>query len=276
MRYRSDNLYQDRTWFDVLGERVMQRVMAHVPRDRAPLWTLGFAIFAGLCLAWAAGLATWCILFELPRQQCIAQLLSALLLLVSACHFLALTGSSAAQRRAQSKVLKPTPRPRQARMTTPRTATDPTETESTQTTEIQSPAEVQSTAEVQSAVEVQSAAEVQSLTEAQSTVEVQSLTEAQSPADVQSPAQTQPQTETPTPVQTAAAEDSSARSDFFRAVKAAGINVRIARALYAAGFRSADQVQQASDADLLAAHGIGKATLRKLRVKFGLPIVPQD
>ncbi len=58
---------------------------------------------------------------------------------------------------------------------------------------------------------------------------------------------------------------------FFRAVKLAGINVRIAYALHAAGFRSADQVRAADDAALLAAPGVGPATLRKLRAQFGRP-----
>ena len=58
---------------------------------------------------------------------------------------------------------------------------------------------------------------------------------------------------------------------FFRAVKDAGINVRIARTLYNAGFRSGDQVRDCNDQRLLAIDGIGHATLRKLRLQFGLP-----
>lgn len=63
---------------------------------------------------------------------------------------------------------------------------------------------------------------------------------------------------------------------FFRAVKAAGINVRIACALYTAGFRTAEQVCAAADSALLTAPGIGPATVRKLRAQFGWPDAPAD
>ncbi len=55
---------------------------------------------------------------------------------------------------------------------------------------------------------------------------------------------------------------------FFSGVKAAGVNVRIARALLKAGIRSPRQLQQASDRQLAAIHGVGVATVRKLRRQF--------
>ncbi|MFN2309539.1 MAG: helix-hairpin-helix domain-containing protein [Gammaproteobacteria bacterium] len=56
---------------------------------------------------------------------------------------------------------------------------------------------------------------------------------------------------------------------FIQALKAAGLNVRIARAVCAAGLRSGEQVRACADAQLLAIPGIGPATLRKLRQCFG-------
>lgn len=56
---------------------------------------------------------------------------------------------------------------------------------------------------------------------------------------------------------------------FFAEVRAAGVNVAIARALFAAGIRSAQQLRGAHDRDLLAIHGVGPATLHRLRIRFG-------
>jgi len=88
----------------------------------------------------------------------------------------------------------------------------------------------------------------------------------------------QPSAEEPARLRCAAPVSSSSAASsgddpqrFFRAVKAAGINVRMAYALYAAGFRTAEQVRVAEDNALLAAPGIGPATLRKLRAQFGRP-----
>lgn len=203
--YRPDNLYQDRTWFDELGERLMRQLARRLPRSDGRLWTTGFALFAGCCVAWAAGLATHCVVFELSWNQSIAQLLAALLLLVAARHFLAVTGLSAATLRAERKLIR-------------RAKTRP--------------------------------------------VAQERRAEVQRPAAATAPARTVQQKESP--------------KAFFREVKAAGINVRIARALYSAGFHSAEQVRQASDATLLAAPGVGKGTLRKLRLKFGLPKAPDQ
>lgn len=56
---------------------------------------------------------------------------------------------------------------------------------------------------------------------------------------------------------------------FFAGVREAGVNVTIARALFAAGIRSPRQLQQASDAQLAAIRGVGPATVCKLRQHFG-------
>lgn len=57
--------------------------------------------------------------------------------------------------------------------------------------------------------------------------------------------------------------------DFLNELRQAGVNVRIARALYTAGVRSPEAVRHSSDAALLAIHGVGPATLRRLRETFG-------
>ena len=56
--------------------------------------------------------------------------------------------------------------------------------------------------------------------------------------------------------------------EFFAGVRAAGVNVSIAKALFAAGVRSSHQLCQASDEQLHAIRGVGPATVRKLRVHF--------
>lgn len=200
MRHPHDDLYHDRTWFDALGERLMRRIRRLQPRQRGRLWTVGFAVFAAQCLAWAAGLATQAVLFETVWNQRAAQLLAAGLLLVAARHFLAVTGVSA--RPSRKLITRTTP--------------------------------------VAGSV----------------------------PADAVNPAARH--ASRPAPDDSAAAAQT-----FFRAVREAGINVRIARALYDAGFRSAAQVRACSDTELLATPGIGQATLHKLRLQFGLPQAPE-
>lgn len=199
MRYPHDDLYHDRTWFDALGELLVQRARRLLPRKRASLWTTGFALFAALCVAWAAGLATQAVLFEAAWNQRVAEFLAAGLLLAAARHFLAVTGLSARHALPQRKLIT---RP------------------------------------------------------------------AQQPAAASAVAQTAAPACSEKPAQDDAAADAQA---FFRAVREAGINVRIAQSLYAAGFRSAAQVRACSDAQLLATPGVGQATLRKLRLQFGLP-----
>ena len=212
MDLRHDELYCDRTWFDMLGARCLQQLGRCVPRNRAELWTRGFTLFAALCIAWAAGLATQCLLFDLPRNQCLAQLLAAGLLVSAAQHFLAATGMSArgalSRRKPVSRSItsaQAAPAPGLAAMGSmpPRTGVP------------------SATAQVKKGVAAEAGAD--------------------------------------------------AAQQFFRAVKAAGINVRIARILYAAGFRNAAQVCACDDARLLAIAGIGPATLGKLRLQFGLP-----
>lgn len=56
---------------------------------------------------------------------------------------------------------------------------------------------------------------------------------------------------------------------FFAGVRAAGVNVAIAKALFAAGIRSVAQLREADDAQLLQIHGVGPATVRRLRAHFG-------
>lgn len=55
---------------------------------------------------------------------------------------------------------------------------------------------------------------------------------------------------------------------FFAGVRAAGVNVAIARALFSAGVRTPRQLCAASDKKLLAIHGVGSVTVRKLRRHF--------
>lgn len=69
-----------------------------------------------------------------------------------------------------------------------------------------------------------------------------------------------------TPVNLAA--DRQAVQEFFTAVRAAGVNVVIAKALFAAGVRSAEHLSRAEDSDLYGIHGVGPATVRKLRAHF--------
>ena len=52
---------------------------------------------------------------------------------------------------------------------------------------------------------------------------------------------------------------------FFERLRAAGVNVRIARALVTGGVRSAERVRAMTDEELLAIRGVGPATVRKLR-----------
>jgi len=55
---------------------------------------------------------------------------------------------------------------------------------------------------------------------------------------------------------------------FFSGVRTAGVNVTIARALFSAGIRTPRQLCRASDACLLKIHGVGPATVHKLRHYF--------
>ena len=211
MQISPDDMYYDRTWFDELGAWLLQVCRRYLPRGREhQLWTTGFTLFAGLCVAWAAGLATHCMLFDVAPHECLAQMLAALLLLVAARHFLAVTGMCAASALPQRKLIR--------RTGAGKPITDP--------------------------MPVQGKATVSS----------------RSPAPQPIP-----------PQRPSIAGDSRL---FFQAIKQAGINVQIARTLYTAGFRSGDQVRDCNDARLLAIPGIGQATLRKLRVQFGLPKHP--
>ncbi|WJW76114.1 helix-hairpin-helix domain-containing protein [Thiohalobacter sp. IOR34] len=65
-----------------------------------------------------------------------------------------------------------------------------------------------------------------------------------------------------------AAEAAAECRAFFALLREAGINVRIARALFDAGVRRPQQVRALDDAALLAIRGVGPATLRKLRQQF--------
>jgi len=59
-----------------------------------------------------------------------------------------------------------------------------------------------------------------------------------------------------------------ATQEFFAGVRAAGVNVAIARTLFAAGVRSADHLCAARDRQLHNIRGVGPATVRKLRACF--------
>jgi len=69
-----------------------------------------------------------------------------------------------------------------------------------------------------------------------------------------------------TPVNLAA--DRLAVQEFFTGVRAAGVNVAIAKALFAAGVRSAQHLSRTDDSDLYGIRGVGPATVRKLRAHF--------
>jgi len=56
---------------------------------------------------------------------------------------------------------------------------------------------------------------------------------------------------------------------FFAGVRAAGVNVAIAKALFAAGIHSPRQLLKVSDRKLIAIRGVGPSTVHKLRVQFG-------
>jgi len=62
--------------------------------------------------------------------------------------------------------------------------------------------------------------------------------------------------------------DAQAIQAFFAGVRAAGVNVAIAKALFDAGIRSARHLCSASDEQLLDIRGVGPATVRKLRACF--------
>ncbi|HHH43290.1 MAG TPA: helix-hairpin-helix domain-containing protein [Gammaproteobacteria bacterium] len=64
------------------------------------------------------------------------------------------------------------------------------------------------------------------------------------------------------------ASEQQAIQDFFAGVRAAGVNVTIARTLFAAGIRSVDRLCTISDRQLQAIRGVGPATVRKLRKHF--------
>lgn len=63
-------------------------------------------------------------------------------------------------------------------------------------------------------------------------------------------------------------QDQQSIQEFFSAVRDAGVNVAIARALFAAGIRSPQQLLIARDEKLRAIRGVGPATIRKLRAHF--------
>ncbi len=70
------------------------------------------------------------------------------------------------------------------------------------------------------------------------------------------------------PVSKQPTEDQQAIHDFFAGVRAAGVNVAIAKALFSAGIRSPRQLMKARDRQLRSIRGVGPATVRKLRAQF--------
>ncbi len=67
------------------------------------------------------------------------------------------------------------------------------------------------------------------------------------------------------PLAIPAAVMAPSRTDYLRELREAGVNIRIAKILVAAGLTSVAAVRSASDADILKVHGVGAATLRRLR-----------
>ena len=65
------------------------------------------------------------------------------------------------------------------------------------------------------------------------------------------------------------AANRQAVQEFFSGVRAAGVNVTIAKALFAAGVRSVHHLSRAPDHYLHSIHGVGPVTVRKLREYFG-------
>ena len=64
------------------------------------------------------------------------------------------------------------------------------------------------------------------------------------------------------------AADRQAVQEFFAGVRTAGVNVAIAKALFAAGVRSAQHLSRTEDSYLYGIHGVGPVTVRKLRTHF--------
>ena len=62
--------------------------------------------------------------------------------------------------------------------------------------------------------------------------------------------------------------DRQAVQEFFAGVRAAGVNVTIAKALFTAGVRTSQHLNRIGDSELYAIHGVGPATVRKLRAHF--------
>lgn len=62
--------------------------------------------------------------------------------------------------------------------------------------------------------------------------------------------------------------DRQATQEFFAGVRAAGVNVTIARTLFAAGVRSADHLRTVDNRQLHTIRGVGPATVHKLRAYF--------
>ncbi len=62
--------------------------------------------------------------------------------------------------------------------------------------------------------------------------------------------------------------EQQATQEFFAGVRAAGVNVTVARSLFAAGMRSADHLRTIGNRRLYRIHGVGPATVRKLRAYF--------
>jgi hypothetical protein len=63
------------------------------------------------------------------------------------------------------------------------------------------------------------------------------------------------------------ASDSEVKA-FFAGVREAGVNVTTAKALFAAGVRSARRLKETPDGRLLQIRGVGPATVRRLRARF--------
>ncbi|VAW74403.1 hypothetical protein MNBD_GAMMA15-1364 [hydrothermal vent metagenome] len=77
-----------------------------------------------------------------------------------------------------------------------------------------------------------------------------------------------PRTRRPERRKASIASERAAVQAFFSGVRAAGVNVSIARALFNAGIRTPLQLCSASDERLLSIRGVGPVTVCKLRTQF--------
>lgn len=89
------------------------------------------------------------------------------------------------------------------------------------------------------------------------------------PARINTPPTLAPTSQSPTRTPAVADKTTHAKL-FFRTLRKAGINVKIARAIFTGGIKCAEDLDGKTDAELLAIRGVGPATVRKLRASVHL------